>query len=108
MLLRVNLLSCCLHFFPNDLLFEYLASLTRRSPADAARYRVEQEADARKAASIAAAQADAEKARLTGEGEKARRTAEADALRAEGTAQAAAILATGEAEAQAMNKRAPA
>ena len=79
-----------------------------RRPADAARYRVEQEADARKAASIAAAQADAEKARLTGEGEKARRTAEADALRAEGTAQAAAILATGEAEAQAMNKRADA
>lgn len=112
-----------------------------RKPADAERYRVETEAegrrnaeifeaDARKAASIAAAQADAEKARLTGEGdksrrsaqaeaeaiegakrgeaEKARRTAEADATRAEGEAQAAAILATGQAEAEAMTKRADA
>jgi flotillin len=112
-----------------------------RKPADAERYRVETEAegrrnsqifdaDARKAASIAAAEAEAEKARLTGEGEKsrrsalaeaeaiegarrgeaekARRIAEAEATRAEGDAQAAAILATGEAEAEAMNKRAEA
>jgi len=112
-----------------------------RKPADAERYRVETEAegrrnsqifdaDARKAAAIAAAEADAEQARLTGEGEKsrrsalaeaeaieglkrgeaekARRIAEADATRAEGEAQAAAILATGEAEAEAMNKRAEA
>lgn len=112
-----------------------------RKPADAARYRVETEAeasrnseifeaDARKAASIAAAQAEAEKSRLTGEGErsrrsalaeaeaiegakrgaaeKARRTAEADALRAEGEAEGVAILARGEAEAEAMNKRADA
>jgi len=112
-----------------------------RKPADAERYRVETEAegrrnaeifqaDARKAASIAAAQADAEKARLTGEGdksrrsalaeaeaiegarrgeaEKARRTAEADATRAEGEADGAAILARGQAEAEAMEKRAAA
>ena len=112
-----------------------------RKPADAERYRVETEAegrrnsqifdaDARKAASIAAAEADAEKARLTGEGEKsrrsalaeaeaiegarrgeaekARRVAEAEATEVEGNAQAAAILATGEAEAEAMNKRAEA
>ena len=112
-----------------------------RKPADAERYRVETEAegrrnaeifeaDARKAASIAGAQADAEKARLTGEGdksrrsalaeaeaiegarrgeaEKARRTAEADATRAEGEAEAAAILARGHAEAEAMEKRAAA
>ncbi len=112
-----------------------------RKPADAERYRVEQEAeaarnaaiaqaDARKAASIAAAQADAEQARLTGEAEKARRSALADAeaiegqrrgeadkslrvaqsqaLRAEGEAQASAILATGQAEADAMTKRADA
>ena len=112
-----------------------------RKPADAERYRVETEAaakrqsailnaEANKAAAIAAAEADAEKARLTGEGdksrraalaeaeaiegakrgeaEKARRVAEADAVRAEGVAQASAILATGEAEAEAMNKRAAA
>ena len=112
-----------------------------RKPADAERYRVETEAqgrrnsqileaEARKAASIAAAEADAEKARLTGEGEKsrrsalaeaeaiegakrgeaekARRIAEADALRAEGDAQGAAILASGQAEATAMEKKAEA
>ncbi|MFZ1412308.1 MAG: SPFH domain-containing protein [Micropruina sp.] len=112
-----------------------------RKPADAARYRMETEAQARrnseilhaeaqKAAAIAAAEADAEKARLVGvgdksrrsalaeaeaiegakrgEAEKARRIAEADALRAEGEAQAAAILATGQATAEAMNKRADA
>jgi flotillin len=112
-----------------------------RKPADAERYRVEQEAegrrnaeifeaDARKAAAIAAAQARAEEARLTGEAEKsrrsalaeaeaieghkrgeaekARRVAEADAVRAEGEAQAASILATGQAEAEAMQKRADA
>jgi flotillin len=112
-----------------------------RKPADAERYKVEQEAeasrnaaiagaDARKAASIAAAQADAEQARLSGEAEKARRSAladaeavegqrrgeadkalrvaQAEATRAEGEAQADAILATGRAEAEAMNKRADA
>jgi flotillin len=112
-----------------------------RKPADAERYRVETEAegrrnsqifdaDARKAASIAAAEAEAEEARLTGEGEKsrrsalaeaeaiegakrgeaekARRVAEADAVRAEGEAEASAILAKGEAEAEAMNKKAEA
>jgi flotillin len=95
-----------------------------RRPADAARYRVEQEAeaqrsaaiaeaDARKAASIAAAQADAEKARLSGEAEKARRTALADAEAIEGarrgeaekarrTAEAEALRSEGEAEAAAI------
>lgn len=95
-----------------------------RKPADAERYRVEQEAEAsrnaaiaeaeaRKAASIAAAQADAEKARLTGESEKARRTALADAEAIEGTrrgeadkslrvAQADATRAEGEAQASAI------
>ena len=112
-----------------------------RKPADAERYRIETEAEgrrnsqifeaeARKAAAIAAAQANAETARLTGEGdksrrsalaeaeaiegakrgeaEKARRIAEAEATRAEGDAQAAAILATGQAEAEAMDKQAAA
>lgn len=95
-----------------------------RKPADAERYRVEQEAEAsrnaaiaeaeaRKAASIAAAQADAEKARLTGESEKARRTALADAEAIEGSrrgeadkalrvAQAEATRAEGEAQASAI------
>ncbi|MFV0428516.1 MAG: flotillin family protein [Arachnia sp.] len=112
-----------------------------RKPADAARYKMETEAQGRrssqifeaeasKAASIAAAEADAEKARLTGEGEKsrrsalaeaeaiegarrgeaekARRVAEADAVRAEGEAQAAATAALGSAEAEAMDQRAAA
>ncbi|MER7558569.1 SPFH domain-containing protein [Nocardioides sp. NPDC126508] len=66
-----------------------------RKPADAERYRVEQEAEgrrnseiaaaeARKAATIAAAEADAEQARLTGEAEKARRAALAEAEAIEG------------------------
>ncbi|MDP3894006.1 flotillin family protein [Nocardioides sp.] len=112
-----------------------------RKPADAERYRVETEAegrrnsqvfdaDARKKAAIANAEADAERDRLTGvgeqsrraalaeaeaiegakrgEAEKARRIAEAEATRAEGEAEAAAILATGEAQAEAMNKKAAA
>jgi flotillin len=90
-----------------------------RKPADAERYRVEQEAEgqrnaeiaaaeARKAATIAAAEAKAQEARLTGEAEKARRTAEAEATRAEGEAEAAATLAVGNAEAEAMDKRAAA
>ena len=112
-----------------------------RKPADAKRYETETaaqgrrnseifEAEARKAAAIANAEAQAETARLTGEGEKqrraalaeaeaiegarrgeaekARRIAEADAVRAEGEAKAAAALAVGTAEAEAMNKRAAA
>ncbi|MFV0407750.1 MAG: flotillin family protein [Propioniciclava sp.] len=112
-----------------------------RKPADASRYQLETEAegrrnasifqaDAEKASAIALAEAEAEKARLTGVGEKSRRTAlaeaeaiegerrgeaekarrvaEADAVRAEGEAQAAAILATGQAEAEAMDKKADA
>ncbi|WP_430791637.1 flotillin family protein [Actinoplanes sp. G11-F43] len=66
-----------------------------RKPADAARYRVEQEAeaarsaavlhaDAQRQATIAGAQAQAEQARLTGEGERARRAALADANAIEG------------------------
>ncbi|WP_299053481.1 SPFH domain-containing protein [uncultured Nocardioides sp.] len=107
------------------------ASLTERNleteirkPADAQRYRVEQEAeakrtaeiaaaDARKAASIAAAQAKAEEARLTGESEKARRSALAEAEAIEGerrgqaeksrrVAEADATRAEGEAQAAAV------
>ncbi|HLT61724.1 MAG TPA: SPFH domain-containing protein [Microlunatus sp.] len=66
-----------------------------RKPADAARYRVEQEAeaarnaeilraDAARQAAIAAAQAEAERARLTGEGERAHRSALAEAAAIEG------------------------
>ncbi|BCJ71782.1 flotillin [Catellatospora sp. IY07-71] len=66
-----------------------------RKPADAARYKVEQEAeadrnarvlaaDAARQATIAAAQASAEQARLTGEGERARRAALAEANAIEG------------------------
>ncbi|MDI6097421.1 SPFH domain-containing protein [Actinoplanes sp. NEAU-A12] len=66
-----------------------------RKPADAARYRVEQEAeaarsaavlhaDAQRQATIAAAQAQAEQARLSGEGERSRRAALAEANAIEG------------------------
>ena len=90
-----------------------------RKPADAERYRVEQDAQARKnaaiadaeaarEATIAAAQAAAEQSRLTGEGERSRRAALAEAVEREGTADAAAILAKGNAEAAAMQSRADA
>ncbi|GAA0896562.1 flotillin family protein [Virgisporangium aurantiacum] len=112
-----------------------------RRPADAARYRLEQEAeaarnaavfkaDAERQATIAAAQAAAEQARLVGggggargaaraeaeaiegakrgEAEQVRRTAIAQAVEAEGTADAAARLARGQAEAEAMRVRAEA
>ncbi|MCR1785240.1 flotillin family protein [Nocardioides carbamazepini] len=94
-----------------------------RKPADAERYRVEQEAearrtseiaaaDARKAATIAAAQAKAEETKLSGEAEKARRAALAEADAIEGLkrgeaekgrrlAEADATRAEGEAQAAA-------
>ncbi|WP_428962823.1 flotillin family protein [Micromonospora fluostatini] len=95
-----------------------------RKPADAARYKVEQEAeaarnaavlnaDAQRQATIAAAQASAEQSRLTGEGERARRAALAEANAIEGakegeaeqrrrTAIAEAIEREGQAEAAAI------
>jgi len=112
-----------------------------RKPADATRYQVEQvaegaknariaQADADRQATIAAAQATAEEARLSGEGERQRRAALAaaeeiegqargnaerqrreaiaQAVQREGEAEAAAILARGEAEAQAREKNAEA
>jgi flotillin len=103
-----------------------------RKPADAERYRVEQDAQARKnaaiadaeaarEATIAAAQATAEQSRLSGEGERAQRAVEregraesarraalAEAVEREGAADAAAILAKGNAEAEAMQSRADA
>ncbi|MEV3988459.1 SPFH domain-containing protein [Streptomyces sp. NPDC049837] len=77
-----------------------------RKPADAARYRAEQEAEARRIALVKEAEADAQRARLTGEGEKAHRAALADAVRIEGEAEAAATGARGAAEAEAMRKKA--
>lgn len=90
-----------------------------RKPADAARYQLEQEAEAAKNAAIfraeaqrqakvAEAQATAEAARLSGEGERSRRAALAEATRIEGQAEADATLARGEAEAEAMSKKAEA
>jgi flotillin len=90
-----------------------------RKPADAERYRIEQDAEARKnaaildaearrQATIAAAQAEAEQARLIGEGERARRAALAEALEREGTAEASALLARGQAQAEAQRLRAEA
>lgn len=79
-----------------------------RKPADAARYQAEQEAEARRVSLVKQAEADADRARLTGEGEKAQRAALADAVRLEGEADAAAIGAKGAAEAEAMHKKADA
>ncbi|WP_327368400.1 flotillin family protein [Streptomyces sp. NBC_01217] len=79
-----------------------------RKPADAARYRAEQEAEARRIAQVKEAEADAERSRLTGQGEKLHRSALADAVRIEGEAEAAAIAARGAAEAEAMQKKADA
>lgn len=95
-----------------------------RKPADAARYRVETEAEGRKnaaifqanaekVAAIARAEAEAEKARLVGVGEKSRRTALAEAEAIEGAkrgeaeksrriAEAEAVRAEGEAKAAAI------
>jgi flotillin len=68
-----------------------------RKPADAARYRVEQEAEGRKNAAIFEADA-----------EKARRARMAEAVELEGRAEAEAIRARGEAEAEAREKNAEA
>lgn len=98
-----------------------------RKPADAERYRVETEAEARrtaairqadaaKAAAIAQAQANAETARLTGEGDKSRRSALAEVEAIEGAkrgeaekarrmAEAEATRAEGDAEAAAILAR---
>jgi flotillin len=79
-----------------------------RKPADAQRYRVEQEAQGRKNSEIAEAQAEAERDRLRGEGQLAQRRSLAEAVQAEGEAEAAALLAKGEAEAGAREKNAEA
>ncbi|WP_078843315.1 flotillin family protein [Streptomyces albus] len=79
-----------------------------RKPADAERYRAEQEAEAHRVARVKQAEAQAEESRLTGEGEKQRRAALAEAVRLEGEAEAAAVAAHGAAEAEAMHKKADA
>jgi flotillin len=90
-----------------------------RRPADAERYRVEQAAeaarsadvlaaDARRQATIAKAQADAEQSRLIGEGERARRSALAEATEREGLAEGAAALARGRGDAEARRLKAEA
>jgi flotillin len=98
-----------------------------RKPADAARYKAEQEAEAARSAAvlhadaarqttIAEAQAQAEQARLIGESERARRTALAEAAAVEGAKQgeaeqsrrsaiAAAVEREGTAEAAAILAR---
>ncbi|MTV24221.1 flotillin family protein [Nitriliruptoraceae bacterium ZYF776] len=68
-----------------------------RKPADAERYRIEQEAEARKNSAI-----------LDAEAEKARRARMAEAVELEGRAEAEAIRAKGEAEAEARRKNAEA
>lgn len=86
-----------------------------RRPADAERYRVEQEAqalknaeiakaEAEKQATIARAEAAAEQARLQGEGERSRRSALAAAEEVEGRARGAAQLAERQAIAEALER----
>jgi flotillin len=103
---------------------EVVVQETEVAKLEAARYRVEQEAqaarnaaiseaEARKASVIAAAEADGEKARISGESERARRTALADAGAIEGArhgdaekarrlAEAEAVRAEGDAQAAAV------
>ena len=68
-----------------------------RKPADADRYRVEQEAQGRRSSAI-----------LEAEAERSRREALAAAVEREGQAEAAAILARGQAEAEARERNAEA
>jgi flotillin len=68
-----------------------------RKPADAERYRVEQEAEARKNSAV-----------FDAEAEKTRRARMAEAVELEGRAEAEAIRARGEAEAEARQKNAEA
>jgi flotillin len=68
-----------------------------RKPADAARYRVEQEAEGRKNAAV-----------LDADAERTRRARMAEAVELEGRADAEAIRAKGEAEAEARRKNAEA
>jgi flotillin len=86
-----------------------------RKPADAERYRIEQEAEGRKTATIAdadaarqrviaEAQAAAEEARLSGEAEKSRRKALAEAEQIEGERRGAAQRAEREAIAAAVQR----
>src|SRR2546421_1852335 len=86
-----------------------------RKPADAARYRVEQEAeaarnaavlraDAERQATIAAAQAQAEQDRLVGEGERSRRAALAEANAIEGAKQGEAEMKRRTANAEATER----
>jgi flotillin len=86
-----------------------------RKPADAARYRIEQEAeaarnaavlhaDAERQATIAAAQAQAEQARLVGEGERSRRAALAEAAAIEGAKQGEAEMKRRTANAEATER----
>lgn len=81
---------------------------TVRRPADAARYRAEQEAEAARTTTVKQAEAARARALLEAEGELARRTAAADATRLEGAARADATRAEGTAEAAALTARADA
>ncbi|MGE0796584.1 MAG: flotillin family protein [Acidimicrobiia bacterium] len=101
---------------------EHQAALTERQldtevrrPADAQRYRVEQEAqgqrnaqifaaEAEKSATIARAEAASEQARLSGEGERARRSALAAAEEIEGRARGNAQLAERQSIAEAVER----
>lgn len=79
---------------------------TVRRPADADRYRAEQEAEARRITAVKGAEAAKEEATLRGQGELALRSAQAEATKLEGEAQAAATEARGLAEAAALDARA--
>lgn len=79
-----------------------------RRPADAARYKMEQEAEGHRIAAVKAAEGARQEAQLRGEGDLALRTAQATATQLEGEAEAASTLAKGKAEAEALNARADA
>lgn len=98
-----------------ELVAERQATLTERQldttvrrPADAERYRLEQQAEAQRVTAVKAAEAAKAEAELRGAGELALRSAQARATELEGAAVAAAVLARGKAEAEALQQRAEA
>jgi flotillin len=98
-----------------ELVAERQAALTERQldttvrrPADAERYRLEQQAEAQRVTAVKAAEASKAENELRGAGELALRSAQARATELEGAAQAAAVLARGKADAEALQKRAEA
>lgn len=92
----------------NAALKERELDTTVRKPADAERYRREQEAQAEQYAAVAAAKGEADAARARADADRDGRLAAAEATKIEGESVAAATLAQGEAEAKSLREKAEA